>query len=283
MALTQRSKTAENVAIRRAQHQLRDQPPVLNDPLAVAIVGADTVRHVDAEDAQHPLLGRLFPVLRAGLAVRSRVAEDTLAEAVAEGLTQYVVLGAGLDTFAYRHSHAGLQVFEVDHPETQAWKKERLVLAGIPVPPSVHHVAVDFTRDRLADALQAAGCRLDQPVFFSWLGVTPYLARPDIDATLRFIATCPPGSGVVFDYLVPPSSLGFLPRMAFQAMSRWVAENGEPWVTWLAPASLVVDIQALGYGRVESLGAKHINPIYFAERRDGLRMGSMFEILRAWV
>lgn len=115
--------------------------------------------------------------LRAGLVARSRFAEDELARAVAAGVRQYVVLGAGLDTFAYRNSHTeiGLQVFEVDHSSTQQWKQQCLSEAGIPVPETLHFVPMDFERDQLAQALTQSGLRTDQPTCFSWLGVTVYL------------------------------------------------------------------------------------------------------------
>lgn len=120
-------------------------------------------------------MGRFSTPLRAFLAARSRLAEDALTDAVARGVRQYVVLGAGLDTFAYRNPHAGLRVFEVDLPATRAWKRQRLADVQIEVPGSVIYVAIDFAKETLTHALESAGLATGEPTFFSWLGVTPYL------------------------------------------------------------------------------------------------------------
>src|SRR5262245_9719822 len=158
------SRTAEGAATRRALHRLLDDPRVHDDPLALAILGdaqAAAVR-ADPRRFEDGIVGR---VLRAFLAVRSRIAEDALAEAVARGVRQYVVLGAGLDTFAYRNPHPGLHVFEVDHPATQAWKRQRLADSGITVPAGVTFAAVDFATEALPAALGGAGVRDDVPTF----------------------------------------------------------------------------------------------------------------------
>src|SRR6202162_2165714 len=142
------SRTAQRVAIRRAAHQLLDQPRVLDDPLALRIIGADAAEGLGTKPKEHHAFSRAF---RAFMAARSRYAEDELARAVAEGVRQYVVLGAGLDTFAYRNPHPGLRVFEVDHPATQAWKREQLQAAGITIPPALTFVHIDFEQKTLGD------------------------------------------------------------------------------------------------------------------------------------
>ncbi len=185
------SRTAYKVALRRAAHQLFDQPKVLDDPLAVPIVGAEAAEKLRAspKERNHPV-ARAF---RAFMVARSRYAEDQLAQAVERGVRQYVVLGAGLDTFAYRNHYAQLRVFEVDHPATQAWKLEQLQTAGIAIPASLKFVPVDFEQQTLADGLEKGGFESGSPAFFSWLGVTPYLTRESCMATLRFIAQMPAG------------------------------------------------------------------------------------------
>src|ERR1700684_280435 len=135
------SRTAQRVAIRRAAHQLLDQPRVLDDPLALRIIGSEAAEALRSDPKEDHAFSRAF---RAFMAARSRYAEDELARAVARGVTQYVVLGAGLDTFAYRNPHAGLHVFEVDHPATQVWKRERVPAAGIAIPPSFTLFSIDF-------------------------------------------------------------------------------------------------------------------------------------------
>jgi methyltransferase (TIGR00027 family) len=139
---------------------------------------------------------------------------------------QYVVLGAGLDTFAYRNPFADLRVFEVDHPDTQAWKRERLRHGGIAVPESMRFAPVDFERDTLAHGLEAVGFRGEEPAFFSWLGVVPYLTREAAFATLRFIAGMPRGSGVVFDYSIPREMMTENERRAFDALAERGGTSG---------------------------------------------------------
>src|ERR1700746_3832417 len=140
------SRTAQRVAIRRAAHQLLDQPRVLDDPLALRIIGSEAAEELRSNPKEHHAFSRAF---RAFMAARSRYAEDELTRAVGQGVEQYVVLGAGLDTFAYRNPHVGLRVFEVDHPDTQAWKYEQLQAAGIAIPPLLTFVPIDFERQTL--------------------------------------------------------------------------------------------------------------------------------------
>src|SRR5579863_130495 len=177
------SRTAQKVAIRRAAHQLLDDPRVLDDPLALRIIGAEAAAALRSSPRENHDFSRAF---RAFMAVRSRYAEDQIAQAVANGVNQCVVLGAGLDTFACRNPHPELHVFEVDHPATQAWKREQLRAAGIAIPESLTFVPVDFERQVLADELRQADFR-EEPVFFSWLGVTPYLTHAAFTTTLSFI------------------------------------------------------------------------------------------------
>src|SRR5580692_2940260 len=180
------SRTAQRVAIRRAAHQLLDEPKVLDDPLALRIIGTEAAAALRSDPKEDHAFARAF---RAFMAARSRFAEDELARAVASGVsqqrvTQYVILGAGLDTFAYRNPHPGLRVFEIDHPATQAWKREQLDTAGIPIPPSLTFVPVDFEQQSLAAGLQHCGFNTTAAAFFSWLGVTPYLTHAACRATL---------------------------------------------------------------------------------------------------
>src|SRR6202020_2795196 len=168
------SRTALRVALRRAAHQLYDAKPLLlDDPIAVPILG-DTYAEELRRTPTWP--DRPFSVsLRAFLVARSRYAEDTLARAVAQGVTQYVLLGAGLDTFAHRNPHLHLRVFEVDHPATQQWKRELLEISALPTPKNLTYAPVDFERQSLPDQLHSAGFNPAIPTFFAWLGVVPYL------------------------------------------------------------------------------------------------------------
>jgi methyltransferase (TIGR00027 family) len=277
------SRTAYKVALRRAAHQLFDQPKVLDDPLAVPIVGAEAAGKLLAspKERNHPI-ARAF---RAFMVARSRYAEDQLAKAIEQGVAQYVVLGAGLDTFAYRNPHsARLQVFEVDHPATQTWKFERLQTAGIAVPPSLKFVPVDFERQTLASGLEQGGFDSGSAAFFSWLGVTPYLTRESCMATLRFIAQLPPGSGVIFDFAVDPKLLSLRQRLALLVISQRVAAAGEPFQLYFRPAELEQELRNMGFQRTEILGTEEINARYFKHRVDGLRVrGGLGQLAGAWV
>src|SRR3954464_3329128 len=187
------SLTALGAARLRAAHQVLDNASILADPLALRILGDDI--QVSLDHARAHVSG---PRLRWFIAARSRIAEEALNEAVNAGATQLVVLGAGFDTLAYRATLAGrLRIFEVDFPATQARKRDMLAAAGIAVPDTLSYVGVDFERETLADALDAAGFVAAQRSFFSWLGVVPYLTEAAVFATLAYIAQLPGGGEVV--------------------------------------------------------------------------------------
>ncbi len=214
------SRTALRVAMRRAAHQLYDAHPlVLDDPIAVAILGPHAVEleRTPGRNARHK--PRPFSIaLRAFLVARSRYAENLLAQAVEHGVNQYVLLGAGLDTFAHRNPYPQLRVFEVDHPATHEWKRELLLSGTLSTPANLAYAPVDFEHQSLAEQLHAAGFDSAAPTLFAWLGVVPYLTRDAFRSTLNFISSQPPGSGVVFDYGQPRAVLPPLrttcPRLA---------------------------------------------------------------------
>jgi methyltransferase (TIGR00027 family) len=220
------------------------------------------------ERAMHPV-GRDF---RAFMAVRSRYVEDHLAKAVAEGVTQYVVLGAGLDTFAYRNPFPALKVFEVDFPATQVWKKQMLAQAGIDVPVGLTFVPLDFEHHTLAEGLLDSGFDAGQPAFFGWLGVIPYLTREAFRATLSAIGRLPEGSGVGFDYALAPETLSPEGRVAFDALAARVAAAGEPFQLFFTPEGMDSELRRAGFHRVEQLDSRQLNEIYFKDREDGLKL-----------
>jgi methyltransferase (TIGR00027 family) len=266
------SRTAMGVAIRRAAHQLFDTPLVLADPFALPIVGADAAEKLKAaESDQQDVMAR---AMRAFIVVRSRFAEDELQRAVARGTRQYVVLGAGLDTFAFRNPYTaeGLRVFEVDHPSTQEWKRQRLAAADIAIPASVTFAAVDFERETLADGLARVGFDRKAPAFFSWLGVTMYLSDDAIGQTLEYVASTGSGGGLVFDYAIPEASLGWVERLALRALAKKVASAGEPFRTFFEPAALHARLLSLGFREVQDLGADDLNTRYFSDSSDGLHV-----------
>lgn len=275
------SRTALRVAMRRAAHQIYDAAPlVFPDPLAVPILGSEYLPEV--ERTRFKLHKPHSVALRAHLVARSRYAEDLLARAVANGVTQYVLLGAGLDTFAYRNSFPQLHVFEVDHPATQQWKRDLLATSGIAVPQNLTYVPVDFEHQQLATQLAAAGFDTTRPAFFAWLGVVPYLTHAAFRSTLALIASCPSGSGVVMDYGQPRSALPYLEQLAHDSLASRVQLAGEPFQLFFTPHQMAAELS--GFRNLEDLGATELNARYFTDRNDNLRlMGSAGRIVSAWL
>ena len=274
------SRTALRVALRRAAHQIHDSPVVFNDPLAVAILGgtyAEELRRTPLRPDRPFSIG-----LRAFLVARSRYAEDNLKRAVEFGVHQYVLLGAGLDTFAYRNPYAELRVFEVDHPATQQWKRELLQRNNIAIPESVTYAPVDFERQSLSTQLGDAGFNSQAPAFFAWLGVVPYLTLEAFRATLSFIAAQRPGSGLTLDYAQPRAVLPFLEQLAHDSLASRVEKAGEPFQLFFTPAEIAAELS--DFHSLEDLGAAEINARYFGQRGDKLAMrGTAGRLVSAWL
>jgi methyltransferase (TIGR00027 family) len=273
----QPSRTALRAAAYRAAHQTLDGGSVFTDPLALRILGSEAdaiIRKLAADPANRKL--RLF------LAARSRFAEDCLAAAVACGVRQAVILGAGLDTFSLRNPHArvGLRVFEVDHPATQAWKRRRLTEVGIPVPPSLIFAPVDFAAQDLPPRLCAAGLHADHPAFFHWLGVVHYLEHAAISSTLRFIAGVPQ-SEVVFDYDEPPENYPSEGRANVAAIGARAAAAGEPWVSFFDPTELSRELSEHGFREQEDLGYAEIAVRYLGVQREKAKGGAGPHVVHA--
>jgi methyltransferase (TIGR00027 family) len=274
------SRTALSVALRRAAHQLHDSPIVFNDPVAVPILGAD----YEEQLRRTPLRpDRPFSTaLRAFLVARSRYAEDNLKRAVENGVKQYVLLGAGLDTFAYRNPYPQLRVFEVDHPATQQWKRELLQRNLIAIPESLSYTPVDFESQSIAEQLSAAGFYRTAPAFFAWLGVVPYLTPEAFRSTLSFIADQPAGSGLALDYGQPREVLPLLERLAHDSLASRVEKAGEPFRLFFTPPAMAAELSR--FRGLEDIGAVEINARYFAGRTDQLAMrGTAGRFLSAWL
>jgi methyltransferase (TIGR00027 family) len=263
------SATAQKVAIRRAAHQLLDDPKVFDDPLAVPIIGPRARAYLESGRFQT----QASRYLRAFVAARSRYAQDELDAAVKRGVRQCVVLGAGLDTFAYRNPYSELKVYEVDHPATQAWKRERLKLVGIGVPESVAYAPVNFENETLAEGLARTRFQFAAPAFFSWLGVTPYLECETTLKTLAILRSYCSENQVVFDFAVPRSSLDPGAQAAFDLLSNRVAAVGEPFQGFFDPKELTSRLTQMGYTDVQDLPPDAINERYFQARSDGLQVG----------
>jgi methyltransferase (TIGR00027 family) len=262
MQAKQPSRTALGAAIHRAAHQVLERGRIFTDPLALRILGVDADT-LTREDRQHPTRRRF----RIFIAVRTRFAEDALAAAVERGVRQLVILGAGLDTYAYRGAcRDRLRIFEVDHPATQAWKRQRLADAAIPLPPCLTFAPIDFERETLAKGLEDAGFNPAEQTFFTWLGVVPYLTEEAVWSTLTFIANLPNGAHVVFDYSDPPASLPAEGRASHERSAARVAKVGEAWLSYFAADELRNRLLDIGFADVEDLGPRQIAVRYFPLR-----------------
>ena len=267
------SATALGTAQSRAAHQILEYPRILDDPFALPMLGPGGEAELRAALPRYQLPGPRS--MRAHVVLRSRYADDRFGDAVQRGVRQYVVLGAGLDTFAYRNQYPEylLRVFEIDHPATQAWKRARLRAMGIAIPRSLTFAPVNFERESLADALARAGFRRERPAFFSWLGVTMYLSDAAVTQTLRYVASVAPGSEIVFDFGIPPSAMNEVQQRRRGIAAQRVAKLGEPWISHFEPAELVERLRKLGFSEATHFGPAEANRRYFAGRTDGFRAG----------
>jgi methyltransferase (TIGR00027 family) len=258
----------------RAMHRTLDREPwVIDDPVSVALFG-EALR---AQLAAEPGWRQDEPgnALRGYILVRSAFAEERMRLAASRGVRQYVALGAGFDTFAFRQPGwmDGTRVFEVDAPATQAEKRRLLAGAGIAEPSNLRFAAIDFETTSLADGLRAAGFDRAAPAFFSWLGVVPYLSRDAIDAVFRFVASLPPPSEIAFTFAPGDVSVDLAQR---------VAGLGEPFLTFFEPEEIAPMLTAAGFGDVELLSPEAARA-FLGERRDGLALASRIHVASAVV
>lgn len=285
------SFTATLMAYYRAYHVMHETPKIFDDFLACRLVTEkeraaieyqiaeslklyDLARAASCPDQATALQWMMREALAAPslILARSRYAEDSLKNVVRQGVRQYVILGAGMDTFAFRRPGMleRLQVFEVDHPATQALKYQRITEAGWEQPAQLHFVPVDFEKESLAEVLMRSSYDPQSLSFFSWLGVTYYLTRDAIFATLRAIADIsPPGSMVVFDYM---DNDAFVPgRIARRVdmIQKSARQMGEPMITGFDPPSLAAELTSIGLRVSEDLSPADIQERYFQGRTDG--------------
>src|SRR5262245_36446905 len=218
------------------------------------------------------------------MCVRARLEEDVVEGAACAGIRQYAILGAGLDSFAYRRPDllVRLRVFEVDHPASQAWKRERLAELGVGLPPNLVFAPVDFESQTLRAGLVAAGFDVAAGAVFSWIGVTMYLTLAAIEATLDTVAACPPDSRIVLTYNLPPSTLQDQGRVIGSSMSQMAGDMGEPWISFFTPAEVEALVRRCGFGELEHFGPAEATRTYFAGRQD-VRLGVPQRLLVATV
>ncbi len=276
------SSTAFRAATLRAVHQLIDEEPkILNDPIVLRLLDASTLDHIHLNP--NKFRTPMMIAMRSHIVLRSRYTEDHLAEAVHNGVQQYLMLGAGIDTFPYRQPHWArmLHIFEVDHSASQRSKRERLALAGIEVPSNVELIACDFETTSLGDCLRESSFDFGKPAFLSWLGVTMYLSTDAIDAVFRFVNSLPRSSEIVFTFASPASTAK--EKYPEPSIAAFAAAHGEPWRTRFEPNDLARKLHGLGFSTVSFLSASEADTRYFRGRHDGLHAPRKDRIVTATV
>ena len=275
------SRTAIQAAVARGTHRLWDTCPwILDDPFALMLVGPTWTEI--AERLESLFSERLLRRARAGIALRSRFAEDRLSAGTAR---QYVSLGAGLDSFIWRRPDlvGSVHVFEVDHPASQAWKRERATALGLPTNDGPTFVALDFESTSLHDGLGAAGFDWDQPTTFSWLGVTGYLTVDAIEETLRTVAACRSGSEVVFTYTPSEDFLDHDDRETLAILAPMTASSSEPLQAFFSPHEVDALVARCGLRVDDHPGREELLDRYFAHRTDGLKPWGLARLVVATV
>jgi len=277
------SQTALTAAAARAAHLIVDQPPwIFTDTLAMALLGEQGPGLVDyhREHGTHVVLTGA----RAQVTCRSRYAEDALAAAIGRGVGQYLILGAGLDSFSYRSDLARtIRVFEVDHPESQESKRARLAAASIAEPDNVAFVPFDFERESLTRALMGTAFDPALPAFVSWLGVTMYLTEAALAATLAEIGRLASGTEIVADYMLPAAMRDADGSVYAEQVAAVAAERGEPWLTFLAPAQMSGLLTRGGWTPLRHVRQRDVGGTVTWQRADSLRPAALSVIVHAAV
>ncbi|WFB06061.1 class I SAM-dependent methyltransferase [Streptomyces sp. LX-29] len=272
--------TAVRTALWRATHVQVDSPPhVLEDEIGLRLAAPeeDWRRRPDTDP-------RTTGGFRAAIVARARLIEDLIAEQADRGVTQYVILGAGLDTFAQRRPEIAsrLRVFEIDQPGPQAWKRRRLVELGYGIPDWLHLVPVDFeASEDWLQQLTAAGFDPDQPAVIVSTGVTMYLTEDATAATLRQIAGLAPGSTLAMTFLLPIDLVDEADRPGLRASEAGARASGTPFISFYTPPEMLALAREAGFDDVRHVSGKSLADRYFADRTDGLRPSSGEDLLLA--
>jgi methyltransferase (TIGR00027 family) len=272
--------TAERVALWRAMHVLVDPPPhVLSDEIGLRLAAPD-----DDWRRRPDMDPRATSGYRAAVVARARFIDDLVAEQAVRGISQYVVLGAGLDTFAQRRPEIAsrLRVFEVDQPGNQAWKRRRLVELGYGIPDWLRLVPVDFEAGgSWWEQLAAAGFDPGQPAVVVSTGVTMYLTKDATAATLRQLAGLAPASTLAMTFLLPTELLEDADRPGLRAAKSGARATGTPFISFYTPSEMLTLAREAGFTTAEHVPGTVLADRYFADRADGLRPSSGEDLLVA--
>ena len=264
--------TSVNTAMSRARHSSLDSP-IFDDPLASRFIGEEGRALLE--------MNRSAPDSRGTAPVRYRYAEDLLLDSLDRGVSQYVILGAGLETFAFRRSDLlpKLRVFEVDLEETQAWKLEILEKESIAIPAGLSFVAVNFESDDFLQRLESEGFIRSDPAFVSWMNVAGYLTPSAVEATLGRLASLAPGTEVVFNYVLPESMWGEEERAL--APRKLMEKIGEPVLSHFTPEEMEALLRKWGFSIEEHLGERDLLDTYIPGGADRFRVGTTSRLVRA--
>jgi methyltransferase (TIGR00027 family) len=272
--------TAVRVALWRAMHVLLDPPPhVLEDEIGLQLAAPD-----DGWRRRPDMDPRATSGYRAAIVARARFIEDLVVEQAGHGVAQYVILGAGLDTFAQRRPEiaARLRVFEVDQPGPQAWKRRRLIELGYGIPDWLRLVPVDFeASESWWQQLSVAGFDPGQAAVVVSTGVTMYLTKDATAATLRQIAGLAPGSTLAITFLLPAELLGDADRSGLQVAEKGARASGTPFISFYTPPEMLTLAREAGFKDVRHVPGTLLAERYFADRTDGLRPSSGEDLLVA--
>jgi len=268
------SATAQFAAAHRAYHLMHDPAPILEDNAAGWLLGPPLSAILRLAPLRwlfwRPLLAKVRPI-SVFVVVRSRYTEDALESSIRDGCRQYVILGAGLDSWALRRSEPGVTVFELDHPATQQWKDARIRSRMGALPSHLVLIPVDFERESIADVLPSHGFDPRASAFVSWLGTICYLTHGAIEEAFTALArVCAPGSRIAFDYFQPKSTMSPSDLQLFEVLDEGGTRRGEPMQTLLEAGEMAEILLSAGFRVVEDLSASDIRQRYLAHRTDGL-------------
>jgi methyltransferase (TIGR00027 family) len=270
-------------AMHRAAHQILDRPLIFEDPIAVGLIPECSEQAI--RDNPNEYSGPTQGLLRAVFAVRSRFAEDRLAAAAARGVGQYVIVGAGLDTFPWRQPPfaRSMRIFFLDHPPTLAWSMQRFRERGLPAPPNVAFVAADLEAHELGARLDEHGFDRGKATFLSVLGVTQYITRSALEALFGFSASLPAQSEIVSSFAPPDDELDHQELAGRNWGVTVTAPSGEPWLTRLSASEVFGLLTRLGFGEAFHLSKKRLRERYFSDRNDALKANGIDDLFAAVV
>ncbi len=268
------SQTAQLAAAHRAYHLMKYHPPILEDSAAIWLLEPPLSVVLRVAPLRwlfwNPLLAKVRPI-STFIVVRSRYTEDCLGRAMSDGCNQYMVLGAGLDSWALRHEEVDVKVFELDQQATQEWKQARIQAHQGYMPPNLIQVPINFEQENITTALPDHNFDGDSRTFVSWLGTIYYLTRAAIEATFASLAkTCAPGSRMAFDYFQPTATMAPEDLQLFEVLDEGGTRRGEPMESLLDSAEIASILESSGFHVLEDISAAEIRSRYLDQRTDGL-------------